>query len=80
MDNHLRSTKGGEYEEYPNVTTKNRNIVKVLVYEGDNEIRNITVNIYRTNKREWLYNIIMWATLNHKSIEIVHIDDYLKGN
>lgn len=53
-----------------------RVIVKVLVYEGDTEIRNLTKNMSDHDTKNWLINLILWATQNHKIIEILHIQDF----
>jgi hypothetical protein len=51
--------------------------IKVRVFEckDDIEIRNWTVDIANNNKKDWLYDLVLWATLNGKVVEVVNIID-----
>ncbi len=59
-------------------TRKHRPLrIKVAVFEckTDEQIRDFSVDIANGNKREWLYDLILWATLNGKAVEIQNVRD-----
>lgn len=51
--------------------------LKVLVFDLDTneQIREITVRHFDSDKRKWLTDLVVWASLNHKSIEILSLQD-----
>ena len=53
------------------------NYVRVLAFDLDNDvpIRDRVINLSQKDKREWLETFIVWATCNHKIIEITNIKD-----
>ncbi len=59
-------------------TRKHRPLrIRVSVFEciSDVQIRDFSVDIANGNKREWLYDLILWATLNGKAVEIQNVRD-----
>ncbi len=60
------------------VTRKHRPLrIKVAVFEckTDVQIRDFSVDIANGNKQKWLYDLILWATLNGKAVEIQNVRD-----
>ena len=51
--------------------------IKVLVFDiaTGQQIREHTCNLLLSEKKIWLYNLMMWATMNGKSIEIFNLKD-----
>jgi hypothetical protein len=52
-------------------------MVRVLVYEVDSDeaIRDRVLDFNDHNMRYWVTKTVVWATLNHKSIEIINVLD-----
>ncbi len=52
--------------------------VKIAVYECENEkqIRDLKVDLSNGEKMQWLFDLVLWATLNGKAVEICNERDY----
>ena len=52
-------------------------ILKVLIFdiELDKQIREHIVDFSVRDKRKWLSSVVVWATLNNKSVEVYNIED-----
>ncbi len=48
--------------------------VKVYVFDCDteNQIRDLKVDLSNGEKKDWLFDLVLWATLNGKAVEIVN--------
>lgn len=51
--------------------------IKVMVFDiaEDKQIRDLRVDISNGDKRAWLFDLILWATLNGKSVEMLNEKD-----
>lgn len=52
--------------------------IRVRVFEcsqDDKEIRNREIDIANNANKDWIYDLILWATLNGKAVEIVNVID-----
>lgn len=51
--------------------------IKVLVFDiaTGEQIREHICNLLLSEKRLWLYNLLMWASCNHKSVEVFNLKD-----
>lgn len=54
-----------------------KDVVRVLAYDKMSEepVRDRVVDLRRERNRMWLEKFIVWATTNHKSVEIINIED-----
>jgi hypothetical protein len=63
------------------VTNRRHRPLKVVVrvYEADTDvqIRERRVDIANSNQKDWVYDLILWATLNGKVVEVVNERDDL---
>lgn len=52
-------------------------VVRVMAFDREFEepVRNRVVDLRREKNRIWLEKFIVWATTNHKSVEIINIED-----
>jgi hypothetical protein len=51
--------------------------LKVMVFEvkNDIQIRERRLDFANSNQKDWLYDLVLWATLNGKSVEIINEKD-----
>ena len=66
------------YRSLPRKKVKHKGLpLKILVFEleSDNPIREHDIDYHNDDTRKWLTRLIVWATTNNKSIEIVNIND-----
>lgn len=51
--------------------------VKIMVFDivADKQIRDLRVDIANGDKRKWLFDLVLWATLNGKSVEVLNEKD-----
>ena len=50
--------------------------LKILVFEGDKQIREHDVDFSKGENRIWVNNLIVWAAHNNKCVEICNFKDY----
>jgi hypothetical protein len=59
-------------------TRRHRSLyIKVAVFEckTDEQIRNFVVDISNGSKEKWLFDLVLWATLNGKAVELCNKRD-----
>lgn len=51
--------------------------IKVAVFEckTDEQIRDFTVDISNGDKQKWLFDLVLWATLNGKEVSLINRRD-----
>lgn len=52
-------------------------MIKVLVFDiaTGEQVRELIIDIKDREKRKWLPNLVIWATVNNKSVEMINIED-----
>ena len=52
--------------------------LKILVFENDVQIREHDVDFSKKENRLWVNNLIVWATMNGKKVQIFNMRDDIK--
>jgi hypothetical protein len=50
-------------------------LVRVFEADSDEQIRERRLDFANSNQKDWVYDLILWATLNGKVVEVVNEKD-----